>query len=276
MKATMTVEDAVRWAYRDELPKAEATRGKLGPAGHGNGSASANVASEYWCVPDNRFGVVPFLQCGEDPARDAVAIYNAVQQLDQVPVVINAAWTADMPDLPGLGTLVEQAILRAMEQETMLVGAKRVLRRPVSMIVRDAALIGIEDGRLFDLPVVRTVMDHGRPKYFRRVMVPGPEGSFEAEVDGFDRKRRIPYPDAYTKTFLDPDLTPVFCERAVYQTWRAAMDVLFEDLAGQLAEVDLLPCVAPRAPWRAGPVTVLQDLRPESRPPRRRAKRARA
>lgn len=99
----------------------------------------------------------------------------------------------------------------------------------------------------------------GKPRWFRRLPVTS-EGAFgpvteEIEWDGFDHKRRRPFPDAYTKSYLDPDPVPVVPGRAEYELWRAALDLLVDDLSGTLESREPLASPRPRQPWETPPAS---------------------
>ncbi|HUO55085.1 MAG TPA: hypothetical protein VMU18_10105, partial [Rhodoblastus sp.] len=141
-------------------------------------------------------------------------------------------------------------------------GLRRLRRTPRRLVVRHALLGGAPEWRI-DPPEV--VVD---PRwYVREVIRVGTLTGFmeqEIEADGFDKVRRVPKPGAYRKTFLEPDPRDGVVSRAEYEVWRAALDVLFEDLRGTLSAFDVQPCGLPMRPWEEGeavPARVLPDLR---------------
>jgi hypothetical protein len=92
------------------------------------------------------------------------------------------------------------------------------------------------------------------PAWFRKTTITTKTGEpYEVETDGFNPKSRRPYPDAYRKTFLDPD--PVFAvvARAEWQLWHMALVTVAADIANRLTGHRLLPCAADPAPWEGGP-----------------------
>ncbi|BBE74350.1 hypothetical protein [Oharaeibacter diazotrophicus] len=252
----MTIDEAVRWAYREELPKSR-VRVKEGVLGYGNGSVGPNALADWWTLPDNAFGVVLDPTKFDDPHPDAVAIHEAVVALDGCPVVYPeggevGAWCG--VDLHGLEVQCATEVFRVM------------LRRRPSELVQQFAILGLPD-MIVDPPELR-YMTHanGRPRYFRRQVVVVEGEAIEQEVDGYDARGRRPYPDAYRKPYLDPDPVPSLVCRAKAEVWRAAMDVLVADLDGVLAEVEVLPCPLPALPWEAAEPRVLPDLRPRVGP----------
>jgi hypothetical protein len=257
----MTIEDAIRWAYREELPKSpRPMAGYALPAMPSSPGAVVDMVAETWALPDNAFGVVadPGATC--EPHADAVAIHEAVTALDEVRAVMPPEWSAagDV-DLHGLDSVVQS---RVIESLTVLeADGGRTLRMQPSMIVRTVAILGLPD-MIVDAPELKVERGaNGKPKWFRRVSAIDALGfPYEVEVDGFDQKARRPFPDAYQRRFLDPDPVPSLVNRARGELWRAAMDLLFEDLSGTLSSIVLLPCAWPERPWEGSGPRILPDL----------------
>ena len=84
------------------------------------------------------------------------------------------------------------------------------------------------------------------------------------EVDGRDPRRKRPYPDAYRKEYLEPDPAEVVYDRALYQVWHAALQVLVADLRGELQSIALVGPAAPAEPWVTGvqQARILPSIRP--------------
>lgn len=262
----MAIEDAVRWAYRDELPKAVVNGGRGVPSVLGYASSTwarqASAAANLGSFEPNRYGVIPAAGAGE-PHPAALMIGDAVEALDDLPVVILPSWS--VPELAEAGALGEAAIGRARAefQRAELSGPRkgRLLRGALD-IVRAAAILGPPDGRI-DPPALVTVKKwNGKDAWFRRTLVQFETGTEEVEVDGYDARRKRPHPDAYRKFVLDPDPTDAIVARARYQVWRSAMDVLHDKLVGTLPEVEVSTCMAPWAPWAShgAPPRLLADL----------------
>jgi hypothetical protein len=129
------------------------------------------------------------------------------------------------------------------------------------MIVRTVAILGLPD-MIVDVPELKVERGaNGKPRWFRRLSAVDALGlPYEVEVDGFDQKARRPFPDAYQRRFLDPDPVPSLVNRARGELWRAAMDLLFEDLIGALSSIVLLPCAWPERPWEGSGPRILPDL----------------
>lgn len=276
-KRVMTVDAAVRWAYREELPKARADGGWIVQevsmlARMASPGEAVDDAAALWCLPDNRFGVVVFPSADDEPHADAVRIHDAVRALDDEAVEFDRDWLPG--ELAGLGDAAAAAVERAFDLLTLLdATGGRVMRITPAEIVRTAAILAPPDGTM-DTPVLRTVQEFGKDKWFRRVFIATETGGFEAEVDGYNKTRQRPHPDAYRKWVLDPDPVDALVARARYQVWRSAMDVLHAELVDVLEHIALTPCEAAWAPWaqHGGPARVLADLtRPANR--RKPAKR---
>lgn len=258
----MAIEDAVRWAYREELPKAARAQPllALGPAGASSPGATVDWVADTWCLPDNAFGVVLDPTATEEPHPDALKIHEAVLALDHVAAEIPDDWSGlDGVELFGQDASVMGRVLESLTRFDE--NGERVLRIRVSQIVRTAAIIGLPD-MIVDAPALKVeVGANGKPRWWR--MVPGTDifgHPYQVEMDGFDAKRRRPYPDAYQRRYLDPDPAPSLANRARAELWRAALDVLLEELDGRLEAIHLLPSPVPLQPWHAGGRCTWPDL----------------
>lgn len=265
----MPIEDLLRWAYRDELPKEAGDRRVGGPMSYGSMFGRISEYSELLTLvdaPPNRWGVVPFAGTNVMPHPDAVAIGEAVQALD--------AWTLDLPDdwsplsdMPDLGTLGAGAVGRAVERATVTGddGRTRRLKTSPSFLLRRCAILAPPDWH-GETPEVKLEMSHGKPRWFRRIVIQGDAGGYECEVDGYNARRKRPYDDAYQKSYLDPDPTDVAVARAEYEVWHAALELLVIELDGVLSEHVALATNHPARPWEGeeGRVArILPDLRPQ-------------
>jgi hypothetical protein len=252
MKRTMTIDEAVRWAYREELPKCRELPNH-GPATFGNGSRGQNAMSEWWTLPDNVFGVVVDFTAEVGPDDDAVRIHAAVQQLGryQVDTPVDAdairGWAG--MDLKGLEAACAAEVFMLMD------------RLDLPRLVRNVAILGLPDMEIDPVALRFVTHGNGEVRWFRKVVNVVDGQPIEVEVDGFDRKGRRPYLGAYRKPYLDPDPVPSLIGRAKAEVWRSAMDVLHAELAGTLDRVVVSPCELPMMPWEAETNTVIPDLR---------------
>ena len=272
----MTIEAAVAWAVRDELPKvgsdmlgrwvrASAPNGVTSPAlaAHAAGSLGASVDARTNC-----YGVVPdFGALGRlEPHPAALALGEAMLALDAVQPSGFEDWDA-FEDLAGLASdaitapLLEQAARAARGRA----GAMARMTRSLSSLVVKCAVLGAPTGWACGHVTTRLVSaDNGMPLWFRMVKRPAQwndDGEVtawtEVEVDGYNDKAKRPYPEAYRKHMLTPDPMGVVTARAEWQLWRAALDVLAEDMQAQADElagvgVEITPCLLPLRPWVEG------------------------
>lgn len=261
----MTIEAALAWAYRDELPKSRAPAA-MPDLGYGNASMGVAVAGEYWALPENLYGVVVNPSVSDDPHPDAVALHGAVERLSaaeasgglRLDLADDWEGWADV-DLCGLQGRVMADVRRAV------MGEDGRLKRPLGAIIRHFAVMGVPDMSV-DKPQLRHECHaNGQARWFVRERRVDAEGnSYEIEVDGVDRKAKAPKAGAYRKSYLDPCPVDQLVVRAKAAIWRAALDLLMED-AGPMRDVVLLPSALPVCVWRQAPRLVLPDLRTRAR-----------
>ena len=109
--------------------------------------------------------------------------------------------------------------------------------------------------------------DAGRERWFRKVEKPvswdasgNVVGVADVEAEGWDAKNWRPYARAYRRPVLTPCPLAVARRRAEWQLWRAALDVVYEIVAGGEVVIDgvrrvwpdavrVLPCALPWRPW---------------------------
>ncbi|MCL8385552.1 hypothetical protein [Xanthobacter aminoxidans] len=256
-RKTVDIEALLRWAYREELPKAAAGGSRL-VVGFKTGWGGVERFGELLAVIDepdirNRYGLVPDGTASTDPHPDAVRVHDAVMALRRCDLEVPEGW-APLSDMGDLGPEGAAAVVRGLAGMIIIndKGA-RVLRRSVTRIVIRQAILGGAPEWEGETPERHVACIHGKPQWFRRevVVTDGAFGpaSHEIEVDGFDHRRRMPYADAYTKMVLDPDPVPVVQGRAEYELWRGALDLLAEDLAGALDAHAVLPSDRSARPW---------------------------
>lgn len=251
----MTIEKALEWAYREELPKAEPDWGAIGLSqAPGMANASGPMAafgenpSEAIDARMNCWGVVAVKTLfGSGPHPDAVQIGLAVDALCAEAVTMASV---SLPESRGLeGDLWRDAYARA---------AERLPRRLKDIIIRRALTRDAGHWQGEPVQVVPVRDQFGNARWFRMVereavtrrgQKMGAMERVEMIVDIKREPRRRPRPDCYQKFRLEPDPVWMIEARAVYAAWRAALDVLFEDLEGRLEKITLLPSEAPREPW---------------------------
>ncbi|MFN3250077.1 hypothetical protein [Roseibium album] len=264
MKIRIDIENLLKWAYCEELPKAD-------PDGFGKGlragSAWQSVESYVQLltkVDDNRFGVVPTLNRMEgDPHIDAVRVHAAVRKLDGL--------TLDFPDdwnpLPSIAEYPRQC---RMVLEAARFGITNASTRPSDLVRKHALLGGCPVTNQID-PVLAPVLNgNGLPIWFQLRVEQSVdedgrpvERKFETE-DGWNRNTKTPKAGAYQKFYLDPDPTIEIISRGEYQIWRCCLSMIVEELAETLDKWRVVDTWRTSCPWedteQLGPV-VLRDMR---------------
>ncbi len=260
---SIDVEAALRWAFRDELAKAGTRRAGGITSSWG---LIASYAETLIRAQPNRFGLTPNLAVDGEPDPDAVAIGEAVMALDRTPVVVPEGWDPagdlDLGDLEA--GLMRAATARALAAMAVRdAGGEWVFREKPSRIVTRYALmrVGSSPDWAIDRPVARPIVheSNGKPRWFRKIEVwegderGNPEfGCWRTIVqDGWDLKRRQPYPDAYLEFILDPDPSVGIEGRIEYEVWRDCLDVLVSALAGKTT-CRIGPSRRPARPWETG------------------------
>jgi len=258
-KRVMDIEAVLRWAYRDELPKAAPARAGLARGMSAAWSSVESFVELLTVIDDNSFGVVPDLLSSNGPHADAIAIFERVRALDDLEIELPDDWNP-MVDLGDLGDLGREAIARAIDAATIVdeQNRRRLRRTPRRLVEKHAILGGCPDWEM-EAPVAEVVRrgKTGQPAWFVKETIweeafGGQRVARVVEVDGFSYTRRRPRPGAYQKTHLVPDPVPGLVERAEYEVWRAALDLLTEELSGQLESIDVRPSPRPHRPWEVG------------------------
>lgn len=281
VRRKMTLSEALKWAWGDELPKEPAIER---PAGFGSLGAWGAIArfGELNSVIDrqpNRYGCIPFDQA-DFPHPDAVRIAEAVKDLDDLVVDLPDGWHP-MPEIAaidvGLAGLALADTLRKVTVTTEA-GEIRFKVSPGVIIVRHAILGLVPNWRLDEIPVIRHVVGaNGREKWFvkretRSIAGRNPDGTDRVvtenvEVDGWSTSKQRPVHGAYRKPYLDPDPVPVMVARAEYEIFCAAMATLAADLADRLETISIVADDWPACPWIDGETRlpsagrILADLR---------------
>lgn len=276
---TMAIEQALRWAYRDELPKAQALGDRLSPAEWPRGWQQVERFGDYLAVLDepvplNRFGLVADDTADAAPHPDAVQIHEAVAALDACPFFVPADWYP-LSDMGDLGDLGREAVARALDRVAPLGrGGERWMRSKLAALVQKHAILGGEPDWEGDLVEVRIVSERGKPRWFRRERVQIAAGDehlgicaefITVEVDGFNQARQRPWPDAYRKVELFPDPLYLIIQRAEYLVWRMALDTIADAVNGQMASIHVTASTRPMTPWESAHRGVVSDDENENR-----------
>ncbi|MGU3540015.1 hypothetical protein [Methylobacterium sp. A54F] len=235
-RRVLDIEDVLRWAFREELPK---RRDDADGQMRAFPSISPMFAMAALGGRVENFSREPgFPLAMGDPHPDALIVEAAVLDLQRF---AQHRFAGDLGLLtylpPGLD---EHAVMsRAMEQIVDLVRIKvRLGSRPTFAAS----------------PIPAAIVDRrGRPRVVVQRM--------ENRVDGFGRIRSHPVEepcgaegrDRYPKGAYCPvhwdDPNAILFERAEYATYWAALDLLAHELAGKLASIAVLPPAAAQRPW---------------------------
>lgn len=263
MRKRIGIEAFLKWAYRDELPKAQCEEGDVGPAGFGSGMGGVIAMAEVGALVDyareNAWGVIPDRYAKDDPHPDAIAAARAMGALDQWELCLPDDWNP-ISDCGEVGeierhdsaaaALGRAKVLEALDDLTYVRDGARVLKGGVRRLVMRFAVLNGEPGWEMEMPEVRYVMaGKNRPAWFRREVIQGERGPQEIEVDGYNRKAHRPHPDAYRKQVLTPDPFEAIRDRGLHEIYVAALHVLHGELVDNLTGFALDIPDRPARPW---------------------------
>lgn len=248
---TIGIVAFLEWAFNEELPK----------GGGGEGLASRHSAwgkimqfSELGVKVDTfaHHGVMEFIERNADPHPDAVLAGEAVKALADVSMDLPDTWDP----LPGVKRT--PAVVKAIEEAVHMMRGdhaegKALRMLPVGIVVRCAVLRRWPDFAGQIEVKERMVLNGAKPAWFvRRKGVDAFGHEVEFEVDGYNPKTGKPLPGAYRKWEMSPEAVSDIAGRAEWQLWRAAVDMVFEDLNGRLNDHVLEPCTLSLEPWVDG------------------------
>lgn len=248
----MEIERLLKWAYVDELPH---WKGMSGPEGFRSGWAGMESYTQLLTVIDyNGLGVLPDIASIRLPHNDALIVAEAVESLEGLELCLPEDWSPFDDIAQEARTLGKAAAVRAL-RAVAVVGedGRERLRQPVKRLVVHHAIMGDApdwEGGPFAVHVERNAQ--GGPAWFRRELRGVGREAREVEVDGYNHKRKRPYPSAYQRFYLEPDAYPVALARAEYELWHAALTFLAEELAGKLSSIRVEPTLHPVRPWETG------------------------
>jgi hypothetical protein len=255
-RRVLDVEDVVRWAYQEELPKRERQLGlaepcEVSPMFRG---CDLGVRVDNW----NR---EPGFPAAMGPAHpDALKVEAAVKAL------------ARFRDLP-----IEGALDLGPDFNADPEAEARAMRRAflaIDTVVILMAKMPISRSRPFwqSRPTLSSVTQpNGKTLVLRwetQFMPRWPEGEVAEDVlvpVAPSRKDAYP-PGSYCPLRYDTDPDVVLGERAEYLAWWGGLNALAEDLADRLESIVVLPPAAAQKPWLEHRTAVkshrvLQDLR---------------
>lgn len=249
----MTVEQLLKWAFCEELPKA-------GSGGSGEAVRSAWVSIESFVqlltkVDDNRYGVVPLLDSeAGDPHPDALIVFDAVAGLEKYSACIPHDWNP-MPEIMAYPKQAELCLRAAR------FGIENANSSIFNLVRKHAILGGVPEWE-GDVPeLVPVCNESGQPIWFQMRMEQALdengqpiERKFET-ADGWNRNTKAPKAGAYQKHYLDPDPVMTLIGRGEYLIWRSAMETIGMEVAGRLRDHAVIQCDRPWSPWEKGVAT---------------------
>lgn len=247
-----TIEELLNWAFTQELPKV----GVMESVGQGYSSAW-NMMSEAAMLGQivdrspNIYGVVPDFVLTTAPHHDAIVVGDAVQALAARGAFdIPAGWNPFADWAGDLGEVGDQLLAAEAQNAADIFRATADQGRYVVTLVIRHAILG--RGPVFEAerPVVTAQMRRGMPAWFiARKAKDRLNRVYTYEADGFDPKKRRPYPGAYRKFELNRLVTGVAQSRLDWQLWQDALFSLSETLPKQLKRFELHAFRPDRQPW---------------------------
>lgn len=239
-KRVMDVEDALRWAYNDELPKDRGLGGK-GPAEPCEVSPMFRHAALGTRVDSRSYEPKLPAALGE-PHPDALMIEKAVAGLSALADREIAGALQLAPDFAAShGVDEHQAIRRALGMASGIVARCAKLRRRPFW----------QESTMFPGPLVNgrgnALAVRWEPIFSKDMN--GSEVEHEALVP-IELRSRGEYPfGAYCPLSYSPTPASIVDERAEYLAWWWALDHLASELQGRLTSVGLTSPSAAQLPW---------------------------
>lgn len=242
-KRVLDIEDVLRWAYRDELPKAirsgPGLRADLARLAYP--SASPMFAMVAVGVPVDTFAREPgFPVAVGGPHPDALIVRNAVETLIRMDDHTFEGEPGLAPDMSGFG----------IDERAVLATAAGVMGH---LIVKCAKL-GSRPS-LPDLPECGAVQtSNGKPRVLAPRLVAdeylgGRTGTRKMLAPVTAMRGNTYEAGAHCPVVWEPSPQAVVRDRAEYAVWWAALDFLARELRGKLSSISVLSPSAPQRPW---------------------------
>lgn len=259
MRKTVDIEDLLVWAYRTELPKAQADAGALpGPACAAPAWNGVTEMGELGTIVDNRYGVVPDRTATTEPHEDALHVAWAVEALEGAELDVPEDWWpfGDMATAEEWGDLGRAVVAQALERVSHVGedGARRFKGSPAWLVRRYAIMGECPVWEIDECPARRMVKGaNGKARWFvRRTIEVEAGGTMEIEGEGYNATRQRPYPGAYNKWELHPSPFPTAIDRAEYEVWHAALTLLAAEIGDTLTSRIVIGPRRPARPWISG------------------------
>ena len=250
MKIRMDIENLLRWAFVHELGKGAGVEGIASVHSAWASILGLGVRIDSGAPGSRDWHDAMLIEQGE-PHRDARLIGEAVRDLAGVEIGGFDDWDA-FADVPELAEPLADIPSRVRERLALMPAESR-RQLPVALVVSAAMTGKAPDWRWPERPRAQIVTRGGKPAWFVRREFTDAFGRVSTvEVDGFNPKRQRPAPGAYRKHRVEPDPYGVALSRMDWQVWVMSLGLLVEQLAGALADYDVVPALHSPTPWVDG------------------------
>ena len=247
-KRVVDIEDVVRWACAEELPKKRPAAAGALPRLSALVPRSERTTLGPWTRPAGFPEICPmfargystgsFARSGRggEPDPDALAIEAAILALVGPALLARGLEEAVVSDI-GLPVDVEGALAASFANAPNLVLAHgRLGTRP------DAGCAAFR--------VQPRLAVNGKPGVWRTERLTDPLGGERDYENPVKAIRRDLYPPgSFCRIEFEPDPQLVVNDRADYCAWRLALEALSEALSGKLERISALPPAAALFPW---------------------------
>lgn len=258
-RRVMDIEDALRWAFRDELPKGYRTGGAADNVGYPSMSPMFSMVATGGRI-DNWSREPGFPAAMGEPHPDALLIAAAVERLERFAAQEVEGDVGLMPDLAAFAVDEVAAMKRALPRAaSIVITAAKSGRRPFFTTKPPVFRpVRFDNGN----PTIMAWQTQSRPK-------PAKMGGGTVEWDELLPVRTLKnggYPTgSHCVLTYSPDPKEIAEERADYAVWWAALNAIAEDLTGELSTIAVLPPSAAQRPWSdeqdaAKPPKIFADL----------------
>jgi hypothetical protein len=248
-KRLLDVEDVVRWACADDLPKkrpaSEPQRPRLGDlVGRADRLLVGRATRPAGFPRISPMFTKGFAQgssraVGGEPHPDALVIEAAIAKVAAAGLGQFAAGELEAAIAPDIGVPVDAA------------GAIAAARANTANLVLVHGRLGSRPGGAEAFAVRPRLAANGKPGVWRieRLMVPGLEEARDYETPVKPIRKDVYPPGSYCRIEFEPNPQLVVNDRADYLAWRLALDALAEALSGKLQTITALAPAAALLPW---------------------------
>lgn len=247
IKRKLDIEAALRWCFRDEIPKRGSIGSPIGSSWH-----LVTKVGQHGTMIDDPMSEPGFPAALGDPHPDALAIEEAVKGLG---AILEAELDDDslMTGLEGFSIDATALVERAMRSLPALVSIHARLGNRPSCGGLPSFTTFKENGNVVILRsepyFVPTKWATSIDKRGRRSEKAVEYAELSSEVR-VSRIRTGVYPEgSYCALMWEPSPESIVRDRAEYAAWWAALDYLTDELAGRLDTITVTSLTAPQRPW---------------------------